>query len=697
MAKVKKQQENTQKRVVFTTELIEKVTQDINNGIVYKGANNPWYNSKEIGVRREGVVFRASEEETAEYLKCAVDVKYFSETYCKVKREDGTIGNITLRDYQEEMLESMDVNRYNIFMCSRQMGKTISSSIYILHYLLFNNDKNAMIIANVKATVVEIVDKIKSIYELLPFFLKPGVKVWNQSSITFENGCRIKTAARTKTPAVGFTIDLLYLDEFAHIPSNIIEPFYTAAYPTVSAVSNSKIIITSTPNGMNLFYRLLTEAEAGRNNFNPMRVYWYQMKGRFVTYIRLNEDLVEEYGLDVFDLEEYVKNYWNGVTDVEMKYNYDLEKYVISVYNNELCTDEMVKSMTIKDRIGKTLPFRDFAEISTWKEDAIKDIGGEAAFNQEYDLRFINSSNSLLSESMMSNLLDSRTEFQWREIPEFDKKLSFYYKGLTWTTDEDIFNEEFRKKYKIIISVDLAEGLGQDYSVINIFKVDVKDYDIIEKFRHRFTRLNDFFKLEQIGIFRSNVLSVKQIAEILYLIGFEYFDPDNTRIVLELNGYGNALLAEMPHVFEQKNNYGSFIFVKYRHRVDSTETKIGLKVGENKNLLVKDFQDLMEIHSISLTHSETITELSTFTKQISPSGNVRYAADVGNDDCVMTCVNVGSVFNRPFFKSVCEELLDTIGQEYRDIIQELAGVASSKKAGLSYGAFSGIKNKMLKR
>lgn len=118
-----------------------------------------------------------------------------------------------------------------------------------------------MIVANVAATTIEIVDKIKAIYVLLPFFLKAGIKNWNQRSIVFDNGCRIKTAARSKTPAIGFTIDLLYMDEFAHIPSNIIEPYYTAAYPTVSAIQNSKIIITSTPNGMNLFYKLLTAAE----------------------------------------------------------------------------------------------------------------------------------------------------------------------------------------------------------------------------------------------------------------------------------------------------------------------------------------------------------------------------------------------------------------------------------------------------
>jgi hypothetical protein len=127
-----------------------------------------------------------------------------------ILREDGTVGKIKLRPYQRDILDNFMGHRFNILMSSRQSGKTISASIFYTHFILFNNDKNVMIVAN-KADATEIVDKIKSIYSLIPFFLKPGIKVWNQKSLTFDNGCRIKTSARTKTPAIGFTIDLLFL------------------------------------------------------------------------------------------------------------------------------------------------------------------------------------------------------------------------------------------------------------------------------------------------------------------------------------------------------------------------------------------------------------------------------------------------------------------------------------------------------
>ncbi|NDF17525.1 MAG: hypothetical protein EB079_06125, partial [Verrucomicrobia bacterium] len=294
--------------------------------------------------------------------------------------------------------------------------------------------KNIMIVANKGDTAVEIVDKIKSIYSLLPFFLKPGVKTWNQKSLTFENGCRIKTSARTKTPAIGFTIDVLYLDEFAHIPSNIIEPYYTAAFPTTAAVQNSKIIITSTPNGMNLFHRLLTDAERPegdpqKNNYKPMRVYWYQVPGRFVTYIRLNSHKLWDNKL------EQCREKFEMRTKVEMIWNSDLQKDIICVYNNEHCSDDEVKSTMIKTE-NREISIRLISEVTTWKEEAIKDIGGEDAFNQEYGLRFINESKSLLNESIIDELLRSKKNYIFEEIAEFER-IKFDYSDLKWIDDEE--------------------------------------------------------------------------------------------------------------------------------------------------------------------------------------------------------------------------------------------------------------------
>ena len=656
--------EAKERQMIFTTRLVDEATNKINDGIVIKRFQNPWLKG-EVGLRRSGVSFNMSPEEIEEYIKCATDVHYFTEKYCKVKTEDGSIGSIKLRDYQKEILDNFVTSRFNILMASRQVGKTISSAIFMLHTILFNNDKNVMIVANKGDTAVEIVDKIKSIYTLLPFFLKPGIKTWNQKSLTFENGCRIKTSARSKTPAIGFTIDVLYLDEFAHIPSNIIEPYYTAAFPTVSAVQNSKIIITSTPNGMNLFHRLLIDAERPdgdpmKNNYKAMRVYWHQVPGRFVTYLRLNPHKLYEYGVtkeDIFDM--ITQRYPSNITKTHMGFNSDLQKDIISIFNNEQCSDEDIKALNFIDSKGMEVPLRAIGEMTTWKEEAVKDIGGEDAFNQEYGLRFINSSKSLLSEAIIENLLNNKKNYKFEEIYEFDIKLRFSYKELRWVDDPELFIPINRKTDKFVISVDIAEGLGLDYSIINIFKITKKPLELIEIQKNAYKSVTDFIRLEQVGLFRSNLVSVKQLAELLYVLAFDYLNPENVKIVLELNNYGNTLLAELPHVFDGNNDYGSSIFFRYKHRVDSPEERTGLKVGENKNLMVKDYQDYMISRGFVVNNEETVREITTFVKHTTSSGNTRYAADVGHDDCVMTIVNASTVFTKYDFKEMVEEYLDS--------------------------------------
>lgn len=612
-------------------------------------------------------------------LSCADNHIVFDENYNETFVKDLNIGDLIWTESGLERVKFLKLDKFKSSMFDATIDhenhrlytngilshNTISSAIFMLHTILFNNDKNVMIVANKGDTAVEIVDKIKSIYTLLPFFLKPGIKTWNQKSLTFENGCRIKTSARSKTPAIGFTIDVLYLDEFAHIPSNIIEPYYTAAFPTVSAVQNSKIIITSTPNGMNLFHRLLIDAERPdgdplKNNYKAMRVYWHQVPGRFVTYLRLNPHKLYEYGVtkeDIFDM--ITQRYPSNITKTHMGFNSDLQKDIISVFNNEQCSDEDIKALNFIDSKGMEVPLRAIGEMTTWKEEAVKDIGGEDAFNQEYGLRFINSSKSLLSEAIIENLLNNKKNYKFEEIYEFDIKLKFSYKELRWVDDPELFIPINRQTDKFVISVDIAEGLGLDYSIINIFKITKKPLELIEIQKNTYKSVTDFIRLEQVGLFRSNLVSVKQLAELLYVLAFDYLNPENVKIVLELNNYGNTLLAELPHVFDGNNDYGSSIFFRYKHRVDSPEERTGLKVGENKNLMVKDYQDYMISKGFVVNNEETVREITTFVKHTTSSGNTRYAADVGHDDCVMTIVNASTVFAKYDFKEMVEEYLDS--------------------------------------
>lgn len=652
------------------------------------------------------------------HLECAdnhiVFDEYFNEVFVKdLKKGDyiiteagvQKINYISKKGYTLSMFDlTVDHPNHRFYTNGILSHNTISSAIFILHTILFNNDKNAMIVANKGDTATEIVDKIKSIYTLVPFFLKPGIKVWNQKSLTFDNGCRIKTSARSKTPAIGFTIDLLYLDEFAHIPSNIIEPYYTAAFPVTSAVQNSKIIITSTPNGMNLFHKILSDAERPegdplKNNYKAMRVYWHQVPGRFVTYLRLNDNKLFEYGVTKEQIFDRVREFYpETVTKTTMYYNQDFQKNIISVFNNELCTDEDVKQLTFIDSKGFETPLRALGELTTWKEEAVKDIGGEDAFNQEYGLRFINSSKSLLNESIIEELLNSKKNYIFEEISEFENKIKFSYKDLKWVDNYDIFSPINRNDFKILMSVDIAEGLGQDYSIINIFRISEKPRELIEVQKVKYKSIVDFFKLEQIGLFRSNLVSVKQLAELLYMLAFEYFNPDNVKIVLELNNYGNTLLAELPHVLDGNNDYGSSVFFRYKHRVDAPEEKVGLKVGENKNLLVKDYQDLMLSKGFSVNNEDTIREITTFVKHTTTAGNTRYAGDGNsNDDCVMSIVNLSSIFEKIEFKEMVTEHFDRFcSTEFKNYVNECLNKMDYVE-GVDYGQLLRIRRDHMNR
>ncbi len=281
-----------------------------------------------------------------------------------------------------------------------------------------------------------------------------------------------------------------------------------------------------------------------------------------------------------------------------------------------------------------------------------------------------------MDESVIENLINNKKNYKFEQIDELDSKLKFSYQNLKWIDDDSIFSPIMRKSIKGIMSVDISEGLGQDYSIINIFKISPKNRDFVEINKFGYTNISDFFALEQIGIFRSNIVSVRQLAEIFYCLAFEYFDYENFKVVLELNNYGNEFLAHLPHVFDGRNNYGSSIFFRYKHRADALDEKIGLKVGENKNMLVKDYQDSMGKRSFVLNNEETVNEITTFVKHITPSGNTRYAADIGNDDCVMTLVNASSIFNKHEWKEMVEDyapqILDSYTlSEYQEFIKNV--------------------------
>lgn len=709
MSKVEKD-----KQFVFSTQMIEEIAEKQRNGFILKRHENPWFGN-EYGVRREHLSFRMTDFEYLEYVKCKADIHYFANTYCKIKLEDGSTGQLTLRDYQKDILD-LYKNRFSILMASRQIGKTISAAITILWYCIFNNDKNVMIIANKADTTAEILNKIKEIYKLLPFFLKPGVTNWAHKTVVFgDTKCRIMTAARSKEPAIGFAIDFLYLDEFAHIPASIIEPYYRAAYPTVSSINNSKIIITSTPNGQNLFWKILTSAELPqgdprKNNFKSLRVYWWQVPNRNVTYVRLNSLKINE--LDI--TPERIRNLitmQHGVPAKEIKIKINTESathaYEIHIQNNANLKTDDIRTWSVINKPADDLDgafgslaqlpaqeYRlvDIAEVTSWKEETIKDIGSEEAFNQEYGLQFLSASNLLLDESTLARMVNDRCEFEYLDIPVMNAKTRLQYKELYWIKDRpELFNIAKVKEYSILLSVDLSEGLGQDYSVINIWRLMPKTKEELEN--KVIESMYDMFRLEQIGVYRHNLISVDQLAELFYLLCFEFFDDNRVRVVLEYNTYGGTLLVKMPHLYQGRNKFSAHIFARYKHRIDDEIPKIGIKVNSNKNLMVKEYQQRMNDDFLRVHEDHTIREIGTFVKKESYNGNLKFSAESGHDDVVMTVVSAATFFANVSFRNLVEEYVSRADQSFRDWVDSKL-LKIDKPFGVDYGALLNVRRKL---
>jgi len=231
-------------------------------------------------LKRINTEIELTEEQVREYVKCSKDPTYFIENYVKVITLDHGFVKISLYPFQKQAVKDINENRQVVVKAGRQVGKTTMVVGYILWYILFNEDKFVAILANKAPTAREILNRIKIAYEALPMWLQQGVKTWNKGDIELENNCRVMATSTASSAIRGYSISLLYLDEFAFVPSNIAEEFFTSVYPTISSGTQSKILVSSTPNGMNHFYRMWTEAVEGRNGFKFIEANWRQVPGR---------------------------------------------------------------------------------------------------------------------------------------------------------------------------------------------------------------------------------------------------------------------------------------------------------------------------------------------------------------------------------------------------------------------------------
>lgn len=232
-----------------------------------------------VNVKRDGVVQQWTQELVQEYAKCMNDPVYFAENYVKVISLDKGLVAFDLYPYQQKMFEHFNSNRFNIVLACRQSGKSISSCAYLLWYALFHPEKVIVVLANKGDTAREMLGRVTLMLENLPFFLQPGCKALNKGSIEFSNNSRILARATSGSSIRGLSVNLLYLDEFAFVERAT--EFYTSTYPVIAAGKDTKVIVTSTANGIgNTFHKIWEGAVQGVNEYKPFRVDWFDVPGR---------------------------------------------------------------------------------------------------------------------------------------------------------------------------------------------------------------------------------------------------------------------------------------------------------------------------------------------------------------------------------------------------------------------------------
>ena len=231
-------------------------------------------------LKQRGVSIDFTREQVQEVIKCSQDPEYFLENYIKVISLDDGIVPFIPYPFQRKLIDSFHNHRFSICKLPRQSGKSVTVTAYLIHQALFRDNINVAILANKRETSFELMAKLQTSYENLPKWLQQGVIAWNKGSIELENGSRI-TASSTSSSAVrGFSYNIVMLDEFAFVPTNVAEDFFSSVYPTISSGKSTKVIIVSTPNGMNHFYKLWSDAEKGRNSYRHTEAHWSEVPGR---------------------------------------------------------------------------------------------------------------------------------------------------------------------------------------------------------------------------------------------------------------------------------------------------------------------------------------------------------------------------------------------------------------------------------
>ena len=471
-----------------------------------------------------------TEEQIIEFLKCKGDPVYFANNYMKIVSLDEGLVQFKPYDFQEKLIERFHDNRFNICKMPRQTGKSTTSVAYLLHYVVFNDSVNVGILANKAATARDLLGRLQTAYENLPKWMQQGIIAWNKGSLELENGSKILAASTSASAVRGMSFNILFLDEFAFVPNHIAEDFFSSVYPTITSGKTTKVIMVSTPRGMNHFYRYWHDAERKKNEYVPTDVHWSQVPGR----------------------------------DAE------------------------------------------------WKRQTIANTS-EQQFKIEFECEFLGSVNTLIAATKLRNLV--------------------YENPIKRNAGLDIYEDPI-KEHNYIMTVDVARGLGNDYSAFIVFDTTEFPYKVVAKYRN-----NEIKPM----LFPNIILDVAKGYNGAFLL-IEVNDiGDQVASILQYDlEYDNLLMATM------RGRNGQIVGQVFSGK----KTQLGVRMTSAvKKLGCSNLKTLVEDDKILISDYDIIAELTTFAQK-----HNSFEAEEGcNDDLAMCLVIFSWLVAQDYFKEMSDQ------------------------------------------
>ena len=487
-----------------------------------------------------------SEEQIIEFLKCKEDPVYFANNYIKIISLDEGLTQFHPYHFQKKLINNFHNNRFNICKMPRQTGKSTTVISYLLHYLIFNDSVNIGILANKAATARELLARLATAYENLPKWMQQGVLVWNKGNIELENGSKILAASTSASAVRGMSFNILFLDEFAFVPNHVADSFFASVYPTITSGKNTKVIIVSTPHGMNHFYRMWHDAERGKNEYIPTDVHWSEVPGR----------------------------------------------------------------------------------DAQWKDTTIANTS-EQQFKVEFECEFLGSVNTLINPSKLRNLV--------------------YEDPIKKNAGLDIYENPI-KEHNYIMTVDVARGLGNDYSAFIVFDTTEFPYKAIAKYRN-----NEIKPM----LFPNIILDVAKAYNQAYLM-IEVNDiGDQVASILQYDlEYQNILMASM------RGRNGQIVGQGFSGK----KTQLGVRMtAAVKKLGCSNLKTLLEDDKLLTVDYDIISELTTFSQK-----HNSFEAEEGcNDDLAMCLVIFSWLVQQEYFKEMTDQdVRKRLYEDQRDQIEQ---------------------------